>query len=550
MINTRQGQSARFARIARIARFNEDGGPQSAFGCGVYISTYPIKTHDYDALILGSTLQSRVKKEEADSGSTQLAPLRAQESASLKEGQIQIRSRLNEAKSSAAQGSRFRVILIQEGLGNLSDCFFYTKDCLQGSVSLFEGVKCFADHPDAIQEQVRPERSTRDILGHFEGVKFEEQDGRGMLTADLCIVDDPAFDWARALLINSVQYAQKYSESEFVGLSINANGEATSVGLQDFIREQKFPPSVMEKIERAVSEGISEIRPVSSLKEATSCDLVTEAGAGGKILKMIEQERNPMSKKVRESKEDKKESDGMEMDKKGMEGGGGDDAGHSDADKDKDLIQKMIKQYLGDEHAGSEEAMNMAKEAHEAYKAECKDPKEAYEKAGMHLKMAAKIGDNMKQKKEDSDKTSQDQDSDKKDDDGKDAKESEEKKEEESHKESSVSLRTELLKAKAEITRLQEGLKKYELNEYLDKKLKESKRAVKITSKFREALGTPRSKQEIDQSFKIFMAGVDGNKTEEVGDDFSSFIMPEKTNNHFEESEDASTIGSFADCAE
>lgn len=476
-------------------------------------------------------------------------------------------------------GNKFKVLLIEEGLGNLKDCFYYTKQALQNAAQLFEGKKCFADHPTTLEEEVRPERSTRDILGHFENVQYEEsEDKRGSLVADLVVLTNPNYAWAQTLLSTAVGYASKFPESEFVGLSINASGQANEVPLEDFMRETEIPASVLPKLQTAQSEGIPIIRVVNRLKDAVSCDMVTEAGAGGKILQMIEQRKNPMATKVKEAfppKKEKKE-DGAggaptqkqppaaaqtesetESEGDGVTGqktdGATDD--HGDEDQDKALFAKMIKQYLGDDaDAEDPETHEMAKHAYEAHTEGGMEPTEAYEAAGNHLKMAMAIGKKMHQKQAESEAHQA---------------EAESEAEGEAHqseagdvgagpemgkkgkglppgvaaKESAANYKAKLIQALGENARLREALKKYELKGYLDKKLQESKRSVQITKTFREALGAPKSKEQIDLAYKLFMTGADS--ASEDADSFESFVFSEK--NSFRES-DAGTEGSMADC--
>lgn len=200
--------------------------------------------------------------------------------------------------ASGLVGTKFRTILIQEGLGNLNDRFYYTKQALQSAVPVFEGKKIYADHPSSTDEQTRPERSVRDILGYFENVEYEEsEDGRGQLVGEVHVMDEPPYAWARGLMRYSVSFAKKFPEKDFVGLSINASGDATESSLDEFMKENQIPDSALKKVSEAKDQGIDQIRVVSNINEAVSCDLVTEAGAGGKVLSLIEEEKRIMAKK-------------------------------------------------------------------------------------------------------------------------------------------------------------------------------------------------------------------------------------------------------------
>jgi hypothetical protein len=283
-------------------------------------------------------------------------------------------SRIREAAGSASgDPNRFEVILIQEGLGNLRDLFYYSAESIQSAASVFEGKKIYADHPDAVSEKVRPERSVRDILGYFENV--EATDGGNnhlILKGDLVIMPGEAFDWARQLMEGAVLYSKKYQDQDFIGLSINANGEADEVDIADFLKQASVPPSALVKLNKAVEDGAQSIRVVSAITDAVSCDLVTEAGAGGRVLAMIEQE-----KKMKQSKMMNDEDEAFPPKKKNLPAGasgvmddeGGDtddsdDAGastdsggdHADASQDKQLIMQMLKKYVGGQSEDESEA--------------------------------------------------------------------------------------------------------------------------------------------------------------------------------------------------
>jgi hypothetical protein len=281
-------------------------------------------------------------------------------------------------------GRKFRVILIEEGLGNLKDLFYYTREAIESGVSkkLFEGAKCNADHPNAMEEQIQPEGSVRKIIGHYENTALAEGDeGQAVLEADLVILDGPEFDWAVALCERALKVSDKTGK-EFIGLSINASGNADTIALAEFKKNATIPKSALPKIAMAEEMGIEEIELCTELVEATSCDLVTQAGAKGRLVKLLETEKFRMaikkvSKKVKEAKHE------------GEAGGaGGEQPGHADAAQDKELIKSMLKKTTGkDEHSDEEhEAMEAA------HKLACEagfEGKEAEAAAVAHMKMGA-----------------------------------------------------------------------------------------------------------------------------------------------------------------
>lgn len=230
---------------------------------------------------------------EADSAGANVQATRAGAKALERGATIGIKTRFREKDTNILGPSKFEVILIQEGMGNLKDAFYYSRECLEKSVAIFEGKKIYADHPSAIDEQVRPERSVKEIIGHFEKIRLTEgPEGQAQLRADCILLPDSSFEWARALFRHSIDYAKQYPDKDFVGLSINASGDAEEVALEDLRKTIDVPKYAEPKLDKAANEGITNVRLVKSITEATSVDLVTEAGAGGRIVTILEGERN------------------------------------------------------------------------------------------------------------------------------------------------------------------------------------------------------------------------------------------------------------------
>lgn len=183
--------------------------------------------------------------------------------------------------------SGYRVELIEEGLGNLADAFYYTGECIQGCAAVFEGKKCYANHPSSAEEVTRPERDVRDVIGHFQNVNAQLKAGRNVLMGDLIIMAGSTFDWVRQQLDHAIDYATQFPGQQFIGLSINAAGEAMPQPASEFIKQSSIPAACIPKLEDAIAQGIQTLRIVNKITEAISCDLVTSAGAGGKVLEAI-----------------------------------------------------------------------------------------------------------------------------------------------------------------------------------------------------------------------------------------------------------------------
>ena len=233
--------------------------------------------------------ENEASQVEADAGSTNAAVLRSQESQSMV-SEVRFLESLNPGQD-IQNPSRFRVILIQEGMGNPKTAFYYSKDALYSAASLYEGKKVYADHPGRDEEETRPERSVRDVIGHYENVDvvLDSASMQHQVEADLVVLPGENYQWARDVLKHAVDFSKKHPEKEFIGLSINANGEAEPKSIDDIVG--LAPQGARSKLMKAKEMGIKEIRYVSKIDDAVSCDLVTEAGAGGRVLAMLESDQ-------------------------------------------------------------------------------------------------------------------------------------------------------------------------------------------------------------------------------------------------------------------
>lgn len=150
----------------------------------------------------------------------------------------------------ADNGTSARVTLIRPGWS--ANSRYYSKKVLEAAIPLFEGGQAYADHPGKSESKDRPERSIRDLVGWYEGVK-QESDGR--LTANLKIVQD----WLRPVIV-----AAATQNKSLAGLSINALGR-TRMGNADG------------------KNGVI----VEAIEKHNSTDIVTQPAAGGRFESLL-----------------------------------------------------------------------------------------------------------------------------------------------------------------------------------------------------------------------------------------------------------------------
>lgn len=159
-------------------------------------------------------------------------------------------------EATSETGSSWRVLLIKAGLSE--NRRQYPPDLLKRSAPLFEGVQAYADHPSADERRSRPERSIRDVVGWYDGVRWEES--HQGLTADFHILESA--DWLRKAL----KSAWDRGKADLMGFSINANG---------VVKRQTDGSALIESFETIFST-----------------DVVTTPGAGGRLLGVLESERS------------------------------------------------------------------------------------------------------------------------------------------------------------------------------------------------------------------------------------------------------------------
>lgn len=481
-----------------------------------------------------------------------------------------------QAAGKQTDGARFRVTLIQEGMGNFGTRFYYTAEAIKSAADVFEGKKGYYNHPDAMEEEILPERSVQKIFCHYENCKAVEVAGRLELQADCVIPGGEQFDAARLMLQHALEYAKKYPDKDFVGFSINAAGDADETDIDEVA--ESCPDACKAKLEQAKAEGIETVMVTNKILDGVSVDLVTEAGAGGKVLKMLEaaKEKKGMSKKVAQSKGKKdagkkKAAKVTEADEgkkaEGKADGDGADAGadHPDADKDKALIKGMLDKHLGDGKHDDKDAECM-KQALEAYQGMGHEGEEAEKMAAAHVKAAKAMA--AKQAEADEADESEADEAEEKEADESEADEADESEADENadgdepgpalkkkkhipvageKKESNVAT-AEIVKLRGENAALKEKLAKIELDQHIESKLAESGLPRSSTKLLRESVGEVKSIKEFDRFLKIFVESRKDALGGEAGGGFEDvFTQPEKQINA--DDVEGSSI-SFADAAE
>jgi len=423
---------------------------------------------------------------------------------------------------------RYEVVIIEEGLGNLNDLSYYTRQALESAAEtgIFNGAQAFADHPSKDEEMLRPERSVRDLIGFYANTRVvnNPDTGAAMLVGDLATNPGQSYDWSRSLIETAIDNSGRF-DKELIGLSINAGGGYVKKDIDSVISDSTLPLSVMPKLLKAKNEGATSVDWCVELADVVSADLVTRAGARGRALKrLIESERSRMAipKKVKENESKEKKEGAPPAPPKADAAPDAAD----DADQDKELISQMLKKYVGgEEHSESEHSA--MKEAHEAAKSMGMEGEEAEKCAGYSMKMAKHAAE----KKEKEAEKGADAPAD-----GDDT----ETPPTPPAKGAPVppkKMESEIIRLRATVEGLSKKVRESEVAAFLIKTIKESGFEGKVAKTFKESIGSVKSEAEISMKAKIFKEAL----ALSMGGPL--YINPEKTDFNGEKAS-----MSFADC--
>ncbi|MFA7386076.1 MAG: hypothetical protein WCZ87_00290 [Thiohalobacteraceae bacterium] len=139
----------------------------------------------------------------------------------------------------------------------------YTREALQSGVRIFDGALMFADHPSAVEEAQRPERSVRDVVGRVKGPYIgTTKDGKTALRGKFHVSEA------------ETSLRTKIAEGIIDGLSLRAFGQGKRDKSGDFIVES------------------------FQANPFTSVDVVTVAAAGGGFERLAESDRAALTRAV------------------------------------------------------------------------------------------------------------------------------------------------------------------------------------------------------------------------------------------------------------
>jgi hypothetical protein len=209
--------------------------------------------------------------------------LRVRESVKVLTSKEATSASLNSTSTEIAEGPMVKVVLISEGLGNRRNMNFYGPEAIASAPAIFEGKPCFIDHPSETEEKDIPERRVKDKIGYFKNVLNESIDGENCITGELHFDLTENGHQAYLKSCTALHYKNEFpnSNDEYVGLSINADGEWEQRTIQ--IGDEKL-----------------DVNYVTRFTNAMSCDIVTSPARGGRFLSLVESAAGVVIKQKKE----------------------------------------------------------------------------------------------------------------------------------------------------------------------------------------------------------------------------------------------------------
>lgn len=209
------------------------------------------------------------KSKEAGSLEDRVAALEASQQ-SIREAKPDYMGRVFEPTTRVTNSrgeSGYLITLIREGDGNSADGRFYPGSALRELVESgrAEGMQAFANHPTLSEEMDRPERDVKELIGYHTDIKYVEEAGLPKVKSVFVPVTTndmhPHYGWVVSLAEAATKAPTK---APLVGWSL--------FGLSQ-VHEGKKPDG---------SDG-----EIAEVILPSSCDLVTNAGAGGEFARQL-----------------------------------------------------------------------------------------------------------------------------------------------------------------------------------------------------------------------------------------------------------------------
>lgn len=165
-----------------------------------------------------------------------------------------------------------RLVVIDEGLGNMRDMRYYGPEAMESVGVLISGSKCYMNHQTLNQRMERPEGDLWSLVGYWrDGVVETGPNGKKRVVATLVCDKSETGEAGYQKLKHAVKYAKDFPNlvAVYCGTSINGDGD-------------------LEERELTIDGQTLKVNYVKAVTALPSADLVTQPARGGRVLQMLE----------------------------------------------------------------------------------------------------------------------------------------------------------------------------------------------------------------------------------------------------------------------
>jgi hypothetical protein len=174
-----------------------------------------------------------------------------------------------------------RCQIIREGLGNRVDMHFYGPQSIQDIGRLINGAKCFINHPTKTESTNQPEGNLWAECGYWKDGIVVEVEGKLAVQATLVCDDTEAGKQAMGKANHCMKYAADFPglTEVYAGFSINGGGDIAPADVD-------------------VDGASMRVEYVRSVTQLPRVDMVTRPAREGKVLGLVESEKNQEEKRT------------------------------------------------------------------------------------------------------------------------------------------------------------------------------------------------------------------------------------------------------------
>lgn len=230
------------------------------------------------AALLRDAITGHDKRRKKPTAKESAAPARFREANSVRP--------IEAAAPEAGAGPKIKIVLVDEGLGNKRNMNYYGPEAIASAAEVYEGKPTFANHPSESEETELPERDVLKQYGFYKGLKVEKLKNAAGKMADACTgwLHFDLSELGRQMYckaLTAIEYQKQFPDSgnQYIGWSVLGGGAGEA---------RELDPAQDATGTLSEFDAPVEVNYVTRFTEGESCDAVTKAGRGGRVLAIAE----------------------------------------------------------------------------------------------------------------------------------------------------------------------------------------------------------------------------------------------------------------------